>query len=154
MWWHRDHVWASRDQSVHNKMDLELSQLINLWVWVTDPQNGIRQKYREEKPVKKESLNSSLPGNMITRDENCKIVPSRAAAGRHVHAPGIPSCLTFCLLITRHTSHSAICSVNSARAPPESEIITDFSFLHHLAAVLFTPFVSIYENIGSSILRF
>ena len=73
--------------------------------------------------MKKESLNSSLSGIMIMRDENCKIVPSQAAAGSHVHAPRhsflsyiflIPS-HSLTLLITHHTL--AICS-QSARAQP------------------------------------
>lgn len=42
--------------------------------------------------------------------------------------------------VTDHTSHSCnLLPVSSGPAPPESEIITDFSFLRHLVDVLVTP---------------
>ena len=148
MWWHRDHVWASR-------------VFITKWIWsfanwstcVSDwpTKWDYRQKYREEKPVKKESLNSSLPGNMITIDENCKIVPSRAAAGRHVHALGIPSCLTFCLLITL-THHTR--NLLSELSPSSAGIRDHHRFLlpPPFGRRTFYSFCQ-YKTIGSSIFK-
>ena len=132
MWWHRDHVWASRDQSVHNKMDLELSQLINLWVWVTDPQNGIIDKNIARKSPWKRKV-WIVPSLEIWSRE-MRIVklyhlgPQRGATCMH-QAPGTGHSFLSYILPPDHTSHITLCNLLSELSPSSTGIRDHHRFL-------------------------